>query len=618
MNDMSQPVLDAFAVDPVVTAARAAVAGWTLGSSQRQRQEFGRLNGFDPIPKQMSAGQALDAWIAWSDHLRRGLPPVLLAETRMRHLRLTEAEGAYGEAALRLGFRTPVAGRVGNPLAEGSQAIGRALYWGLAFSGDPERAARHALYDAACDHAGDGVSVPVAFAAVVAGARPGVALSDLLKVFTQALPSSSRVAKGMPLLLTNIGDPDGPRLIHKQIRALFGPTEGDHAALSALYVWLGLLHGAGDPATSLLLTAGCGGEANHTAATTATIATLLKGEIAKEWVEPLGDTYVSASAVRDLDPPAKLSDWIGLIPLRPQAELALTQEDGSPAPIPAPSGISNELRESLVNLPMTSHHLIDGLKVDVHYLSGWEAEIGRSLNLQLNLTNLSREARKIEPRLTSVGWETASRLAPVTLDALGAATFPAVVKPTDLTGLTPGNLKLALEGAALKLAVQPALTWHVLAPLANADGAGYDRMFPAETKVDLDAIHNGRSDLPVKWETFTACGPVYHLESLARGGPCVIFLYARLQMPAAGHFRMFAAVPSGVKVWINGERRVAYYDHHQPPFRPEPRYSADFVTDGEVTVLIKVMRDRNPLGPLCIGFFDEAGQVALPVAIPER
>ena len=47
--------------------------------------------------------------------------------------------------------------------------------------------------------------------------------------------------------------------------------------------------------------------------------------------------------------------------------------------------------------------------------------------------------------------------------------------------------------------------WHVIGPFDNSGGAGYERVFPPESKIDLQAEYDGKAG-KVRWQEATATG----------------------------------------------------------------------------------------------------------------
>lgn len=656
-------------------ATLAAVAGWTLGASRTGRTEYTRLTGYNPIPARMVPSHPLDSWTAWLKHLAENRPPELLARTAQDHLRLTAEESAYGFLNIRKGFTSPFSGTHANPRPNGSEAVLRAAFWGLAFHGDPDKAARYAYYDASLDHAQEGVWVPVAIAAAAASARPDISLSDLVDAFIDALPAESRLPKALAELNNSTRSPEGPREFRRKALTLLGTPDQDDAAVSGAFVLLGLLNSKSDPGTGMLVTAGCGAASTHTTAATALLLTLLKGEIAPEWTSPLGKDYIASFTLRQLDPPSTLQSLADQIaPLTPdplpggrgftepqaptsnptnvegeapaeppstenetldsprqnipvtterqscddsltaQDDPSISKSEEGHSPDKSPPRLSPQTRTLLTQDPLVTHLDAHGLQVGLRYVDSPLALPDFASRLQINLTSTSEDSQNHTLALrTPEGWDVATRLADAHIPAGETVSFAAVAQPPKAETIQDPRLFLSVDGVETILPLVQPQPWMVAGPFTNADGQGYEHPYRPETDLDLKEVMSGRSNMGVYWERHWFPGHIFDLEPYFKSGPGVVYLYAALTFPKSGNYTLFASVGSGLKLWIDGRRTLAYHDYHTPVPKPEPRYTAAFAAHAEVKVLVKVLRANDPVAPLTLVFFDEDGTLVEPV-----
>lgn len=635
-------------------AAVGGLVGWSLGSPRVGRTEFSRMTGYDPIPVRMTSSHVLDAWLVWAKHVSEGRRPEVLTRTAEESLRLSSDESAFGFLNVRRGFGSPLAGALANPRPGGSEAVLRAVFWGLAFHGDADRAVRHAYYDASMDHGGDGVWVPCGLAAAAATASPSATVSEVVEAFVSTLPTGSAVSKGLGELFASVDRPEGAREYRRRVMGLVGAVDLADAALSGLFVLLGLLHGRRDPGTSMLVTAGCGGAAAHTTGATGVLSVLLSGDLASEWVSPLGTEYLAGFGLRGVEPPATIADWaavVGDLAAEPEmvsadalpssfdlegivegelvegegtAEAALeadselvSESDSASmeaARWPVAAGVSEATRGLLTEESWVSWFEAGDLLVRVRFFDSPLVKPKFSTRLQISVTGLGDEARNVEFGLSApTGWDVASRVAAARVDPGAGPEWAAVVQPTSADVLEAARLTLTVDGVDYLIPLVTPQPWWVAGPFNNAEGMGYERAFRPETDLNLEETMNGRSDMGVKWEKGWFEGHVYDVEPWFRSGPGVVYLYADVEFARAGTVTVMGVMGSGLKLWADGQKLMAYHDYHTPVIRPEGRYLATFQTSGRTKILAKVLRGNHPVGPLTLVFFDEDGEVVRPV-----
>jgi hypothetical protein len=254
------------------------------------------------------------------------------------------------------------------------------------------------------------------------------------------------------------------------------------------------------------------------------------------------------------------------------------------------------------------------IRLSVQYLDDPIIQVGQTNRFVFNFANLGEESQELHTSLSAPeGWESKSHLSSFRLEPGQSSAFPVVVKPTKEPEGRGANLKLRLNKVDVLVPMLVSQRWSWIGPFVNHAGAGYERSFPPETEIDPAAGYNGRSDLPVRWQQESFPGVVFDLDSKFRTGPGVIYLYGRLRFESNETLRMVTASPVGVVVWINGERKLWYHDVHEPVPRSEDRYVTEFAPGEEVTILVKVLRNMQPIGPTTIYFLDQSGKVVLPV-----
>ncbi len=294
-------------------AAKASLASWTLGSPRQGRTEYKKCVGYDPIPGRMAPSEPHDIWIAWAKHLEANRPPELLAHTLDQFVILSEDESAFGAQKVRNGLTSPMSGAIENPISYRSAAIARAAYWGLAWLGDPNKAAKYAYFDASLDHSGDGVWVPMAIAACIASSNSATSNIELASVFLNFLSPSSKVHLAAHEIRRIASQPESAREFRLKALQLLGEEDILHAAHSGSHFLLALLNGQSDPTRSILTAVSCGGATAQVASAIAMVTTLVQESFEDEWLNPLGTEFISSSALRQISTPQSIEEWANIV-----------------------------------------------------------------------------------------------------------------------------------------------------------------------------------------------------------------------------------------------------------------------------------------------------------------
>jgi len=624
----------------VVAGAMGGVIGHTLGAPRVGGKEFRRLSFFEPVPARMASAPALDAWLVWSNHLRNGRPPETLSQSWLSHWNYPQEESAFGLANCARGFGSPLSGSFANPLPSGSQAIGRAAFWGLAFHGQPEKAAEYAYYDASLDHAGSGVAVAVTVAKMIAITTPETSFPDYVRVITRILPSSSPLLKVLPDIISRIETEDGPRQIRLITQDKLGVADELDAnrTLAWILAGLGQLRQGFGPA--ILATAGCGGASDHATLAVGVIAALKAGVVDQEWAAPLGTDYVAGHGLRNLDAPATLSAFASIIeedfqrpvtaaPTKPR-EVSIEMGDDissgigeliesdaeaetsseAEAPVPAVPDRSIALLASEGNVSSTE---ISDILISIVAIDPLVVIPGKSVRFQLDFRNLGDADRTISAQLIGgEGWKIATHLSGFRLKPGETASFPVVAQSPEAHSGAADQLRLRFDKFELLLPLAGSQKWYAAGPFVNHDGNGFEKAYGAELKQSKKDVFNGRSDLAIKWKADQYPGNVFEIEPLFRLGPGVVYLYAIAKFARPGTYRVVAATEVGLKMWVDGTRIVSYHDVHQPVPRVQPPYVGEFSTVGEARILIKLLRGLPPIGPLVLYFLNEDGKLVQP------
>ncbi len=653
------------------------LTGAALGAPLRGRTSFTKLAFYDPIPRRMPAQDALDAWLVWAEHLDQGKRPGQLTRTFHGHATGGRLETAFGLLNANRGLSAPLSGSYANPLAGGSLAIGRAVYWGLAFHGDPDEAARWAWHDASIDHDKEGVWTACMVARMTALAHPGTSIAGLIRDSAAVLPKESAFFSISSRALKSRGDWENSRTAFEALASQMPDIQDARRAMAVILFALLLKKEGFGP--GILFAAGCGGPSDQAALAVGVITGLLNGEVPKEWLDPLGKDYIAGHVYRAGEAPATIPDFVKQIAAAcpdaatPAQEAQEAPTDPEPAPdesapsteavfeenvetaeAPAeeaepeaeaqPEEASEAVEEPVEAelavleaeetvptpaLPAPSAEIVKllagssdrliteagGLRIEVDYLNGATAK-EEAMQVILRLANQGDAAVDVSASLDAPkGWNIRTRVQDAVIPPHDAIEFPNVMLP-------PGPLEhdarapLELQGAQISVPLLAAEQWSVVGPFVNHEGTGFDHVYGPEKGLDPDGIYNGRSDLAIKWENKLFEGGVYDVEPLFKTGPGVAYLCAYIGMPKAGPYQVIASASTGVVVWVGNSRIVRYHSEHLPsPHAQHPYVGSATWEDRELPVLIKLIRNRRVLEPFVLYFLNEDGAPVRPASM---
>ncbi len=619
----------------VSAAVHGALAGWALGAQCRGRSGFRKLNFYDPIPPRMPASHALEAWLVWSSHLRAGGSTVSQSRALGDSWSYTLDESLFGLGNVSRGLTAPASGSFNNPLSSGSEAIGRAVYWGLVFHGFPDEAAERAYYDASTDHDGEGTWVAVALARTVALLQPGKKVPDILRDLMNSLPKQSKLLSAIPLVLKSVGEPDGPREVREGLAKKLGIVDPFHAVLTGSWIVAGLAHGAGRFEESILTTAGCGGAAGQSTLACGVIAGFVAGEVPLAWTKHLGDTFVCGHGLRGIDPPKSIGAFVRTIVedhekfanVPPEADsepvsiedatLAEGEFATAPLAVVTPVQVSPVMGASLAALLAqkqdSTFNEVDALRVGMQYVDSPVAYPGTSLKLSLTFTNTGATDLTVLPTVAQPnGWEIAHKITEFVLTPGISTTFALVVKCKGESAATEQIMVSTSEGE-VSFPVFASQLWYWVGPMTNQEGTGFDKEYPAEKNIKLGQMFNGRSNMGVEWKSVRLPGERIDVEPMFGTGPGTVYLYCEARMPGPGVYKIVAASGVGVVAWIDGVKKFWYHSTHEPVPRPADPYVGSFTTEGSVKVLLKTFRNLEPVPPMSVYFLAEDGSLVVPV-----
>lgn len=651
--------------DKVNSAVLGAIAGSTLGAPLQGQDGYHRLAFYEPKPKRMAPNAVFDAWVLFSRRLGAQADPTQVPALVVGELMAGTTASAIAKENFSRGLAAPASGSFANPCSLTSGILATGVYWGLVYPDQPALAARWASFDAASDRSADAVWCTAAVARAVSIAAQGTSFVEIVKAMTTGLPEASRLNKGIGVVLQAMGRTDGAKVVQTMAAGAMGLSDSDDASLALTYALAGLATGK-DFASAICNAAGCGGPATDSAAVAGALAAVIHGGVPEDWLEPIGTVYVSAFLPTSVTPPDSLEDYVAMVrgcvhepavpepvvtpeavsdPITstPVAESALpdiaAQEaepgtDEQPPPLPpeetgveeTPPAVAEPAVEAAVTTgplpvpgPPEGEALcwIQGdLQIEVEYLNGIAAKDGQTVQLALTLRNLGEASLTVEVDAQSPdGFPVAARLGGLVVPPGGSTQKGIVVQPPHLT--RDSQVHVTVNGSNYAVPLFTPVRWFAAGPFSNDDETAFLKEVPPERSQARGAVFSGRSGLRVEWEKLCVTENPFEIEPLFRSGPGVVVLFARLKFPKAGKTTVVASSSPGVVVKVDGATVVKYKDSHVPKRRAIAPYAGTFDASDEVNVLIKLIRDKEPMPPLAVYFLDSLGNAVTPASLDE-
>ncbi|GEM_PF-1859556 len=616
-------------------AFQGALIGATLGAPFQGATATKRISFYEPVPARMTPSSALEAWLVWARQVDSGGTPEGLADAFFQNTWHSHSETGFARRASRIGLRAPLTGSWQNPLGMGSEALGRSLYWGLRFHGDPDEAVRWAWFDASIDHHPEAARISAALARITSLMETDVPLAEVIRVLMGLLPVGSIGHSAVHSTLQLVNQDLELDAMKPALAQALKISDGQHIALSLGAALFAMLKSRGDFESAMALAAGWGGAATAIALTTGVWAGLRSGSVPPDWLRPLGTEFVAGIGLRLDEVPATLDDWIVAVqgpeptsgaassilahaPAVVEEEMAAGVGEAMPT-LPTALLIHPPLPDSIRQLMNASGaqaiSRVGEIQVTVEYPDGPQALPDQGTGLVLRFSNVGTEEALVDPQLEPAsGWSARHKLTNFRLKPGESNAFPAVLKAPKRIE-RPGAAMLRLDDELIEIAMIPGQKWFQVGPFPNAEGQGWEKAYRCELILNQTEVFNGRSNLAVRWTEKTYPGTVNDLEPSFTSGEGVVYLWNRLRFPDQPAVKVVCAASSGCQVWIQRTKVLHYYDVHSIVPRPILPYCADIAPASEVEIMIKVMRAREPLQPLVLCFLAEDGSVLSPEAI---
>ena len=271
--------------------------------------------GGEPLPN-----DDLDLQLVWLNAAERfgaGVNASILGEYWLSYITPSWSEYGAAKNNLRRGVLPPLSGFLGNDNRDSCGAFIRSEIWACLCPGDPQAAVHYAMEDAMVDHSREGVYAAVFCAALQSAAFVTGERETLLDIALSYIPQDCGVYGAVSLVREIYNAGKDWKHCRKQLLihfpCFFGMMGGyqdrepepeipeaklgyDAPCNIGLMV-LGWYYGEGDFGRSLCIAAGCGEDADCTAATLGALFGIIGGidAIPRRWIEPIGSKIITLS-----------------------------------------------------------------------------------------------------------------------------------------------------------------------------------------------------------------------------------------------------------------------------------------------------------------------------------
>lgn len=286
--------------------------GGTLGAPFEAHREALDLDFYtEDLSNGVLPNDDLDLQLAWLNAAEEHGVKVdakVLAEYWLSAINPNWAEYGVGKSNLKTGFLPPLSGGYQNDFRNSNGAWIRSELWACLMPGHPEKAVRYAYQDAIVDHADEGVYAEVFTAALESAAFIESDYKRIIDIALSYIPEDCKVAKAVKLakecyesgiswkearikLLNEIPGSFGGQLRLPNPDNIPQAEWGYDAPSNIGLTIIAWYYGEGDFSKSICIAAGCGEDADCTAATLGAVMGIILGasKIPSKWLEPIGD-----------------------------------------------------------------------------------------------------------------------------------------------------------------------------------------------------------------------------------------------------------------------------------------------------------------------------------------
>lgn len=137
-------------------------------------------------------------------------------------------------------------------------------------------------------------------------------------------------------------------------------------------------------------------------------------------------------------------------------------------------------------------------------------------------------------------------------------------------------------------------TWKVIGPFDNTKRAGFDRVFPPENEINLNATYEGK-DGKVKWVDLTGTDDYGKIDvnlPLGKLKETIAYCYTELHSPKAQSVEIRLGCKNAWKVWLNGKLLFGRDEYHRGAEIDQYRMPAE-LQPGKNALLVKLGQNEQ-------------------------
>jgi hypothetical protein len=136
--------------------------------------------------------------------------------------------------------------------------------------------------------------------------------------------------------------------------------------------------------------------------------------------------------------------------------------------------------------------------------------------------------------------------------------------------------------------------WLLLGPFDNTKMAGFNKAYPPERRIDVQAAHEGKKD-KIRWiehATNDAYGVVDLNKALGKNMGAVGYALAEVESPSERTVQLRAGTNNAIKIFLNGKQIVAREEYHHGT-RMDQYVGVGTLKKGRNRILVKVCQDEQ-------------------------
>ena len=139
------------------------------------------------------------------------------------------------------------------------------------------------------------------------------------------------------------------------------------------------------------------------------------------------------------------------------------------------------------------------------------------------------------------------------------------------------------------------MDWKLIAPFDNTDRAGFEKGFPPENEINLDATYEGKAGRKVSWIDHTSedeYGKIDFNKAFEQEKEVVGYAYTEFEAAQAGPVELRLGGKNAWKVWVNGEFVFGRDEYHRGK-RIDQYLMPVQLKEGKNTILVKCCQSKE-------------------------